>query len=71
MPTAQLILRVQHNSNGATMIEYVLALAMLLVLFIGMNEWLLQSAENRAEQSANVVSNMAPCGGNLFNDRCF
>ncbi|MFN8392259.1 MAG: hypothetical protein U0136_18345 [Bdellovibrionota bacterium] len=53
------------------MIEYVLVLAILIGFFIAVNEQLFSSAENRADQSANVVGNMAPCGGHLSNQQCY
>ena len=47
---------------GATMVEYVLALALLLVSLLAVNDLLLNAAQERAEKSADVVGNMAPCG---------
>ncbi len=54
--------------------EYVLALAILAVVFIIGREVLIRSAGKHMEESAEVVKGFTPCskyGGQLLPSECF
>lgn len=55
--------RLLHSERGAEFIEYALALGLLIGIFVAMSLYLRRSADNRANESINIIKDMAPCGG--------
>ena len=52
-----------RQEQGATMVEYVLALVLLIAVFVIAGRMLEKRSEERYENSTQVVTGMAPCGG--------
>ena len=63
----------EHREHGATMVEYVLGLALLIAVFVLAGKLLEEKSEQRYQNSTKVVESMAPCGGSgggLSADEC-
>jgi len=55
-----MIIRI-HSEKGATLVEYMIGLAALLIIFLIGDQMLRESGERRIESSADTVSGMIPC----------
>ena len=58
------------NELGATLVEYIMATAILVLALLWVNDMLVDAAETRANQAADAVSDMVPCGGRLTGELC-
>ncbi len=59
-----------HDIRGATIVEYTLAVALVILVLLWVNDLLVGSAHTRARFSAGVVEDMAPCGNNFRGEQC-
>lgn len=62
-----------RGAHGATMVEYALALSLLFVVFMIAGRLLQERSDARFQNSTQVVTGMAPCGGSgggLSADEC-
>ncbi len=62
------------SESGATLLEYALALGLLIGVGIMIGQSLQTGAQARADSSKRILTHMAPCGGlggNLSGDECF
>ena len=58
------------NELGATLVEYIMASAILVLALLWVNDMLVDAAETRGNQAADAVSDMVPCGGRLTGELC-
>ncbi|MCB0311049.1 MAG: hypothetical protein KDD42_07430 [Bdellovibrionales bacterium] len=62
-----------RNEGGATIIEYIIGLAILVPIAIIISNTLIDAASNRIDDSSAVERRFVPCGpgGALLPDECF
>ena len=53
----------KSGERGTAMVEYALALVLLISVFIIAGKLLQEKSSERYENSTQVVNGMAPCGG--------
>lgn len=58
----------RNKARGATMVEYAIALSILLLSLYAVMKYLEEAAKSRAGASQNTVSTMVPCEGVLGED---
>jgi len=59
-----------HPERGASMVEYAIAAAILVIVFIIIAQGLKSSSETRFESSTRAMSNIVPCDGQLSGEDC-
>ena len=61
------------REHGIVMVEYVLALSLLVGGFVSAGVYLKDAARQRMESSTGAVKQMVPCGvaGRLTSEECY
>lgn len=64
---------VQRRSNeiGASLVQYIIALAIMLVVFIAASQYLENARALRAASSTEVGADFVPCNKDLSAEQCY